>query len=752
MRYVGKSIKASEGLKVIKGETQYVDDISPSNVLYLHVVRSPLAHALIKSIDTSDALKKSLLVITQDDIRRAFQGGFLQAVEYPNANIVRMPTLAESKVKFVGQPVAAVIGRDRSEAEDLGDLVSVDYEPLEVVTDPEKALDSSSPIIHNGLGTNVCVSATLGGDTDAVFKEADFIVEDQLISNRVSPNPIEPRGIIVSWESNRLKVWVSSQGVFRLKQGLSDVMGLGEERIRVIQTDVGGAFGSKSPVYPEYVLACYASKVLKNPIKWIETRMEHLVATYHGRDVRARLSLAAKRDGTILGIRGRVLADIGAYNFFINANYAPFVSQQLTGPYSIKAATVETLSVFTNKTPIGPYRGAGRPEAAFFYERMMDLAAEELKMDPAEIRMKNLVRPEKMPYSNPLGLTLDPEDYPSILRRALNASDYEGMKMRAEADRNRGRLVGLGLGNYIELNRVSAGEGALVRLNRDGGVTVVTGLGPHGQGHGTMLAQLVADELDLDFESVEVIYGDSDLLPRGVGTFGSRSAVIGGAAAVQAARQLKKKIVEATSKLSETPVENLQYERGLIKQQSIGNIVMTLKDFALRAEGQEAFVFYEAKDIFSFGVHTALVEVDEETGHVNVMEYKAADDAGRVINPLLTEGQIMGGIIQGLGQVFYEDMIYGQDGQPLGAGIGDAGVPSAVEAINVESHLLEFPSSFPHGARGVGEAGTIGALPALVSAVDSAIDTRIRTTSIRPERVLKLLSQKKKEQLSPSKS
>jgi len=758
------SEKLPEDLKFIRGAGRYVDDVKFDNMLRLNVVRSPYAHARIKEIDLSDVTKNGAsLVMTASDISQVFKNS-IPSFPHPQAKIIGLPVLAERKANFVGQPVAAFVSSNKYDGEDLEELASVDYESLQPVLDPLKAIEPSSPIIHESIGTNVNLSTTEGrGDVDSAFSRSDAVViEDRLSTHRVAPNPIEPRGIIASWDGKRFTVLVSCQGVFALREAFKDTLKLSNEQIRIIQTDVGGAFGSKSQLFPEYALACYAAMKLRRPVKWIETRKENLIATHHGRDVMADISLAAKRDGEILGLRGRVVADVGAYSFSVNTRYGTFVADQLTGPYRTPLARVEVLNVFTNKTPLGPYRGAGRPEAAFFYERMMDLLADELKLDEVEVRQRNFVRPEEMPYASPTGFVLDTEDYRSIVKKSLDFLEYRKISEQISKTGVSGAssaplLLGLGISDYIEVNRSAPGESALARLEKDGTITLISGLGPHGQGHLTMLTNLISKELGVSAEEagkmIHVVFGDSDLLARGVGTFGSRSTVAGGNAAVRAVQELKKNILEEASKISGIPSERLHCANGGVQEETVNGgsykTVLTLRQVAEKTEQQiESSGFYEVKDTTSFGVHMAIVEVDPQTGRARIVKYGAVDDAGRIVDKMSAEAQVAGGIMQGIGEVFYEEMIYDSEGQPIVGTIGDAGVPTAVEGMIPRSELLEYPSSNPLGTRGVGEAGAIAAPDTLVRAVEKALrrsgrNVRIKSTLLKPEIVLELLSSRK---------
>lgn len=735
-RYIGQPIPPEESLTYVMGRGSYVDDVARDNTLYLAVLRSPYQNAMIRVLDCTDVLPKAKLVLLPRDHETLMKGSTIPTHfnHKGRAALVRMPVLpSDRQVKFEGQPVAAVVAESRYEAYDLLDLISIEYEQLPAVRSIDEAL-RGDVLVHEGSQSNVCVDVTYaGGEIDKAFSEADLTMEENLEIHRTIPNPIETRGIVAEPAGDKLRVWSTHQGLFRMRDELADTLGLPRERLVMEYVDVGGAFGVKSFVYPEHVLVSYAALILKRPVKWIETRSEHLKCTVQSRDVRANLTIAAKRDGKILAIKGTVIADIGAYNVFINPNYAPFIAQQLTGPYYITSGEVRAIAVFTNKTPVGPYRGAGRPEAAYFYERMIDLLAEELGLDPVDVRRRNLVPREKMPFRNPFGLTLDVEDYNVILDRALEDFRYSELKRTVTDAKRRGELVGLGVINYIELNRTSLGEGAKVVLRGDGKVELTFGSSPHGQYHQTVFRQLVADELKLRIDDVIWIKPSSDLLQQGVGTFGSRSAVIGGEAVIRATRKLKQTVLERASELLGIACESLDLEDGWVIERKTGERLMRIGDVS-RSENIEAFNFVQGEDIFSYGVHLALVELDKETYTVRRIQYFAMDDAGRVLNPLIAEAQIAGGVVQGLAHLLYEGASYNKDGALQVGSILEAGVPAAGDLkLEFHSEFYEYPSRYSHGARGIGEAGNIGALPCLIAAIEDALGTRMRSTRALPE-------------------
>jgi carbon-monoxide dehydrogenase large subunit len=740
---IGVPTPPEENIRLVMGRGEYADDVKMEGVLYLGVVRSPYAHARVAQVDMGDAAKISRLTILPQDLQTTLKSMYMPAVGSPDVKMARMPILAIEKVNFVGQPVAALVCDDPYTLQDALELVSVDYEPLKPVLDPRKALENNAPLIHPDIGSNICIHRVFGGDVTRVFEDSEVVLEDEYEIHRVAPIPMEPRATLAVYENGRLTIHVASQGVFIFKQYLLENLLLPEDRVRVVQFDVGGAFGSKTPPYPEHLLAVHAAMKLGRPVKWVESRRENLTASSHSRDIRGTVSVAAEKNGRIRGIKATIIADIGAYAFFVNPLFGVFTAQQITGPYDIRVAYVDVKAVYTNKTPTGPYRGFSRPEAAFIYERAVDMLSDQLGLDPAEVRGRNLVRFEDMPYKTPLGLELDPEDYHDIMNRALDIFNYRKVKAELEAERRKGRMIGLGLANYFELNRAGfgGGESALARLEKDGTVSISTGAGPHGQGLATILRQMAAWELGVAVDRIRFLDPNSDLMKTGVGTFGSRSTVISGEAVISAARQLKQLILEHASSIMGVPLSKITYSEGCIMvadDPTPGGI--DLMRVAEMARPLEVQVFVQGKDIFSYGVHFAVVEVDKESGAVRLLKYMCVDDAGRIINPLLAEGQVIGGVAQAIGQIFHEEIYYDANGQPQTVTISDAGLPTALDIGPVESILLEYPSQYSHGARGIGEAGTIAGLPTLVRAVEKAIGRRVRSTNLKSERIWRMVN------------
>lgn len=648
-------------------------------MLHLKVVRSPYARARILKVGggiTGYEFSKIMPVVGEG--------------AWGGAPSVPCPVLPSEYVSYVGQPVAAVLANDPYKAEDAMDEVEVEYDPLKPLVDPEKALVSEP--IHPGTKSNIANSVRLGQEFE---NDAPIVLEDELANARITPNSIEPRGIVAWYDGSRLTVWSSTQSVHTWKEGISEVMHLPPESVRVIAMDTGGAFGSKSALYPEYAIACYASMKTRKPVKWVESRAEHLQATNQGRGARAKMKFFADRDGRVLGVKADLLIDSGAFAVGIGAAAPRFIGYQITGPYAIQKVLVKGNSVYTNKVPLGPYRGAGRPEAAFFVERMMDLLADELKLDPVEVRLRNASPKE---FTSPLGLKIDP--LKPFLESAVDALGYEARRKKRES---------IGFSCFVLVSAVQPGESAKIAI-REGRVKVWMGGSQGGQEHEIIAKELVSGELGVARAVIDLEHGDTDQLDEGLGTWGSRSAVVGGAALIEASRKLKE---QATHELGDYSVEEL------LKL----NLSVT--------------VFHrETEQVNSLGANLLSVSVDD-AGAVRVNECFAYYDAGRTLNPQMVEGQILGGTAQGVGQVLYEEAKYDEDGQVLtGASIADAGLLFSTEMPHCEVKLANLPSSLPHGAKGIGEAATVGVPPALIRAVEVAIGRRLRRTPVHAQECL----------------
>jgi carbon-monoxide dehydrogenase large subunit len=747
-KLIGQSFKRVEDPRLITGEGRYVDDVQLPRMCYAAILRSPYAHARIRHIDASKALQTPgvVTVITGKDILGKI--GPLPCAAHPVPEM-KMPThyaLAVNKVYFVGHPVAVVVAEDRYLARDALDLIEVDYEELPPVTDPQKALQPDAPIIHEDLGTNLAFEWKIeGGDVDAAFAQAEVIVRQEFVNQRLIPVPMEPRCVLAEWDAgNRLlTIWTSTQIPHLVRSLVAGMLNLPENHVRVIAPDVGGGFGQKLQVYVEEALMGYLAMTLDRPVKWTEARRENFMASIHGRDQIGVMELALKRDGTILGLRYDVIADMGAYYQLLTPAIPTLTGLMLCGAYKIPAVRMTKKAVFTNKMCTDAYRGAGRPEATFLLERMMDLAAKELGMDPAEIRRKNFIPPDAFPYTTPHGITYDSGNYEAALNRALELVEYEKWRKEQQEARKQGRYIGIGISSYVEIcgmgpsKAMPAGgwESATVRVEPSGKVIVLTGAHPHGQGEETSFTQIVAEELGVAPEDVMVIHGDTEKVQYGIGIFGSRGLAVGGTAVYMAAQRVKekaRKIAAFLLNVSEAEVEardgtfvNRNDPSKFVTWQQIAQAAYDPKNYPPDMEpGLVATAFYEPSNFtFPSGTHICVCEVDIETGEVKILRYVAVDDCGKVVNPLLVEGQIIGGIVQAFGQAMMEQCVYDENGQLLTGELLDYAIPKAHNAPKIVVDRVETPSPVnPLGAKGVGEAGTIGATPAFINAVCDALE------------------------------
>ncbi len=665
--------------KLVSGKGNFVDDINMPGMLHLSFVRSPYARAKILRI-------KGGITWKDVDLKMASVGeGATKGFEY-----LEHPVLAKDYVGYVGQPVAAVYADSPYEAEDLAETsVEVDYEPLKAIVDPEMSLTAEP--MYPGLKSNLLADKYLGADFE--IKDAPVIIEDRFVNHRIATDPIEPRGIVAAYDGNRLTVWVSTQSVHSLKEGFCEIMHLEPESVRVIQTDTGGAFGLKGGIYPEYIVAAYLAMREKRPVKWIETRREHLLASRPGRGVVGKMKLYADRTGKILGIKGDVIVDSGAFAGGSGEFSARFIAMQLTGPYEIKNAYIHAMSVLTNKVPQGPYRGAGRPEAAFFIERMVDRLADELEMDPVEIRLKNATT---APYVSPTGLTVEASK--PFLESAVKAMGYHDHVRKGNT----------GFGWFVLVPATMPGETA--RILVDGGtVKVWLGGNAHGQRHDLFVRSILSDELGIDPSVVEWQKGDTDQLEDGVGAWGSRSAMMGGSALVEAARKLRKEVENKYGKYSPQKL--------------------------LEGKWDSYEFFHYDKPYNNLGANLITVHQDD-LGVIHVRECISYYDLGKVLNMDNVIGQNAGGCAEGIGQTLYEGLMFDENGQMMTSSIADAGVVTADLVPRYKLLLHKSESSLPSRAKGLGEAPTIGTPVALARAIEVATGLRIRETPINPEYLL----------------
>jgi carbon-monoxide dehydrogenase large subunit len=765
--WVGKKLKRKEDPRLIQGTSHYTDDLKLPRMLYCAFARSPMAHAEIRAIRTDAAatLPGVAGVFTLDDL--AGLGTVPCAIQMPGLNVPAHPVLAKDRVRYVGEPVAAVVAEDLYTACDAAELVEVDYEPLPVVTNMEKALEKDSPVLHEQFRTNRAFTHALkNGDIQSAFKKADRIVKQRMINQRLAPIAMEPRAVLAEYlpGENRLTVWSATQIPHLLRTQISVMVGLPETAVRVIAPEVGGGFGSKLNVYGEEGLVPWLAMKLGRPVKWAETRRENFTSTIHGRDTINDLELALKKDGTILGLRVRILADMGAYHQLLTPLIPQLTALMQAGCYKIPAIDIEIQGVFTNKMSTDAYRGAGRPEATYNIERIMDLAAHELGMDSAQFRLKNFPQAKEFPFTTVTGLVYDSAKYQESIKRALQLSGYETLRRRQKSGWKNGKYYGIGVSTYVEICAIGpsaatpAGgwESGTVRIEPTGKVTVLTGASPHGQGEETTFAQLIADELGIDPDDVTVVHGDTLAVPYGIGTFGSRATAVGGTAAFLATQKLKTKMMTLAAHLLGGKPADISFGRGRIaakggkKAISFGELVMaayTARNIPAGFEpGLEATHFFEPSNFtFPFGAHIASVEVDPETGEVKIDKYVAVDDCGNVINPMLVDGQIHGGIAQGMGQAMWEELIYNDEGQIVTGTLMDYALPKAhlLPDFTLDRTVTPSPVN-PMGVKGVGEAGTIASTPCMVNAVCDALSplgVKHIDMPLKPERVWSAMQQ-----------
>src|SRR5579871_6777204 len=657
-QWVGKKFKRKEDPRLVRGISHYTDDIKVPRLAYCVFVRSPHAHARIVSIDTEAARNHPgvLAVVTAADLEGL--GMIPCAMQMPDLKIPSHPALAKERVRYLGEPVVAVVAEDAYAARDAAELVVVEYEALPVVLDMEKALEKESSLIYPEFGTNKAFThAMKSGDIDAAYKKADRVVKIRLLNQRVAPTAMEPRSIVAEYlpGENRLTIWASTQIPHLLKTQVAIMVCLPETAVRVIAPEVGGGFGSKLNVYAEDGVVPWLAMKLGRPVKWTETRRESLMVTIHGRDTINYLELALKKDGTILGLRAKILADMGAYHQLLTPLIPQLTALMLPGCYKIPAFDCEIIGVFTNKMSTDAYRGAGRPEAAYDIERLMDCAARELNQDPAKFRSKNFPQPKEFPFTTAAGLLYDSANYQQSLKRALQLAGYDKLREKQKAAWKQGRYFGIGVSTYVEICAIGpsaatpAGgwESGTVRIEPTGKVTVLTGASPHGQGQETTFAQLVADQFGITPDDVTVIHGDTLAVPYGIGTFGSRGTAVGGTAIYFAVQKLKTKIAALAAHLLSAKPVDIVIANGRVglkgnskKSMSWGELVLaayTARNIPPGFEpGMEATHFFEPSNFtFPFGTHVAAVEVDAETGETKIEKYVAVDDCGNVINPLL---------------------------------------------------------------------------------------------------------------------
>jgi len=747
---LGNRVLRKEDVKFLTVGGTYVDDVALPGAAWVVYVRSPLAHARIEGIDVEAARQAPgvLDVVTASDLGLEPIPPVMPMIEQSMAR----PVLADGVVRFVGEPVVAVVAETRAQAVDAAELVAVDYDPLTVVVDPEEAL-AGETILFPAAGTNVATEVTSEHD-ESLFDGCEVVVRQRIINQRLAPCPLEVRASAASWgEDGRLTFWATTQAPFAVRDALARMLGVETAQVHVIAPDVGGGFGAKATEYPDELLVAWLARRLLRPVRWVETRSESMVALGHGRAQIQNVTIGGSRDGTVRAYRLEVVQDAGAYPSL--GAFLPFLTRvMLTGTYDIERAEFASRSVVTNTTPTVPYRGAGRPEATAAVERAMDLFAVEIGMDPAEVRRRNLVASDKFPFTTPTGTTYDIGDYGRALDLVLESAGYDELRKEQAQRRSSGQVVqlGLGLSVYVEItNGIPGSEFSSVEVRPDGKAVVKTGTSAHGQGHATAWSMLVADTLGIAIEDVEFIQSDTDLVARGIGTFGSRSLQTGGVAARQAATKVVEMAKELAADLLEANPDDFVVDPvgGGLRVAGTPAAGRNWAELAQAAIEKGAPLLAEIDftppgPTFPFGAHLAVVEVDTETGKVVLRRLVAVDDAGTILNPLLADGQVHGGLAQGVAQALLEEFRYDEDGNPLTTTLADYPFISATELPSFESVRMETPTPVNElGAKGIGESGTIGSTPAVQNAVVDAL-THLGVRHIdmptSPERIWRALS------------
>ena len=755
----------------------YVSDIRLPNMLHAALLRSMHAHARIRAVDVKEALRLDGVVgvWTGREIEgrispfpESFEihpARWLEGVK-PVLQGPRPTALAQEKVHYVGEPVAIIVAEDRPKAEDAIDAIVVEYEGLPVVVDPEESLQPRATLVHEGSNNNVVFSFRIEkGNVDGALGAAPYTLRERFRHHRYCAAPLEGRGV-VAWvepKTNILTVWSSTQMPHLVRRQIAAQLSLPEETVRVIAPDIGGGFGPKVFVYPEEILVPFLALQLGCPVKWIEDRTEHFISTAHGRDQLHDVECAFDEEGHILAFRDRFLLDNGAYNP-MGLTDAYNTAAHLQGPYKVPALSISGTCVSTNKVPNAPYRGAGRPEAVFVMERCIDSIAARLRLDPAEVRRRNFVQPDEMPYHAGIlyrdgePIRYDSGNYPETLTRALEAAGYDELRRRQQGLRQRGRYLGVGIGCYVEGTGVGSFEGARVRIDTSGQLIIATGATGHGQGHETVFAQIAADLWGVTPDKVSLVEGDTASIPFGCGTFGSRSTVNVGSAIYGASARLKEKVVRLAAHILEANPDDLELGDGKVFIRGLPQRALSFSELARAAvpgwasklpaglePGLEAtFYFVPPTVTWANAAHVAVIEVEIDTGIIKLLDYVVSHDAGKLINPLLVDGQIHGGVAQGIGAALYEEIAYDQNGQLLSGSFVNYLLPGAMEVPNIKTVHLESPSPLnPLGVKGLGEGGAIAPPAAIANALaDALLPFRVRVNEIplSPNRVMELVA------------
>ena len=767
-RLSGQPLKRMEDPRLLRGQAMFLDDLRLPGLHHVAFVRSIHAHARFRIDASVRGLPDGVRVFSAADFAATL--GFREIpsiVDHPALRPCRQLPLAREKVRYVGEPIVAVVAPSRYIAEDVAAAISIDYEPLPAVPDAEAAIAAGATVLHEHLGSNLAADFTVQvGDAEAAFRTAEVVTHGRYYVHRYTGMPLETRGVAAAHDAGtgHLTVWSSTQWPHTVRDALRDLLGLAEHRVRLLVPDVGGGFGVKQEIYPEEVLLPLLALRLGVPVKWVETRHEHLLGTAHAREQWHDIALAARRDGTVLALRADLLADLGAYTRSLGVLCPSITAASLPGPYRIRHYQCRVRAALTCKGPVGAYRGAGQPEAVFAIERAIDDLARELGQDPADIRRRNFIRPEEFPWdvgtaSAQVPVVYDSGNYQAGLDAALTLAGYEERRREQAAERGKGtsgRLLGIGIAAYVLLTGLGPYESARLRVDPNGKIQLVTGASPHGQGSATTLAQIVADELGLPLADVTLQHGDTALIPFGVGTYASRNAVTAGNAALGAARAVAAKARRLAAHLLEVAEADLELVDGAMRVVGVPDRRLTFGQLAAACtpasslpEGLEpgleaTHYFLAPRATFASGTHVAVVNVERDTGRVEILAYAIASDAGRLLNPLIVEGQIHGGAAQGMGGALHEELVYDEQGQPRAQSLLDYVMPTAVQIPTPKIVNLETPSPLnPLGVKGVGETAALAPPAALVAAVEDALrpfGARIARTPLRSEELYRRIS------------
>jgi carbon-monoxide dehydrogenase large subunit len=748
--YVGATVRRKEDPRLITGSSTYVDDLKLPGLVSVAFVRSPYAHAAINGIDGSAALAIPGVhaVITAADLKKVMKtfyqeptGGETgeeaneEAAEDAGIPVPPVLPLADVKVRWVGDAVAAVVADTVQLAEDAAALVEVDWDVLDAVIDPFEALQDGAPQLYDEVKNNISViEETVHGDVDGALASAAVRIKAKIRSPRCHPMPMEPRGIVVAPDAmtQGLTIWTSTQAPHWNRNSIAEALGLSQSQVRAIAPEVGGGFGAKIGAYPEEFVVAAASVMLRRPVKWVETRSENFLTTNHGRNQWGEFEAGADATGKLTALKARIVLDSGAYPKALDLAWCTWVMS--TGPYVVPNLDYKVTGVYTNTMANGAYRGAGRPEAAFYLERVMDLIADEGGLDPAEVRRANFIPPDQFPYTTLSGEHYDTGEYDKPLTKAIEVIGYQKLREEQAAARKQGRYLGIGVSSYVEICGFGPFDSATVRVEPSGDVSVFTGISPHGQGQETTFAQLAADYIGADYDRVVVHHGDTSNTPQGHGTMGSRGLAVGGAALVLSLNKIKERASRIAAHLLEAAIEDIELVDGKYQVKGVPTGGLTLNDIAEKAYSGDlpdeigvgltsTDFFKPADETFPFGAHIAVVEVFPETGEVKILRYVSVDDCGNIISPMLVTGQVHGGLAQGIGQVLWEELHYDASGELITGTLNDYAVPKAAYFPEFETHHTTTTTPInPLGAKGIGEAATIGSTPALTNAVIDALE------------------------------